>query len=163
LDGSPFLSAIGPGSTDVRTAWHGVRLRARQRDPHPLPATDPVARLLISDRGDIFNIGADLGGTADAMQMMSSIHAYYWTPIFAALIIALLMWTSYNIMARVFKWLTLVLFTYVIPRASPLARSGPSDLYSPISNGRKTILPCWLESSEPRSRHISFFGKLPKR
>jgi Mn2+/Fe2+ NRAMP family transporter len=51
---------------------------------------------------------------ADAMQMMSGIRAYYWTPIFAALIIALLMWTSYTTMARVFKWLTLVLFAYVI-------------------------------------------------
>jgi Mn2+/Fe2+ NRAMP family transporter len=48
------------------------------------------------------------------MQMMSGIRAYYWTPLFAALIIALLMWTSYGTMARVFKWLTLVLFAYVI-------------------------------------------------
>jgi NRAMP (natural resistance-associated macrophage protein)-like metal ion transporter len=63
---------------------------------------------------NIFNIGADLGGMADAMQMMSGIRAYYWTPFFAALIIALLMWTSYRTMARVFKWLTLVLFAYVI-------------------------------------------------
>ncbi|HEY2002164.1 MAG TPA: Nramp family divalent metal transporter [Acidobacteriaceae bacterium] len=63
---------------------------------------------------NIFNIGADLGGMADAMQMMSGIRAYYWTPSFAALIIALLMWTSYGTMARVFKWLTLVLFAYVI-------------------------------------------------
>jgi NRAMP (natural resistance-associated macrophage protein)-like metal ion transporter len=63
---------------------------------------------------NIFNIGADLGGMADAMQMMSGIRAYYWTPFFAALIIALLLWTSYSTMARVFKWLTLVLFAYVI-------------------------------------------------
>jgi NRAMP (natural resistance-associated macrophage protein)-like metal ion transporter len=63
---------------------------------------------------NIFNIGADLGGMADAMQMMGGIRAYYWTPFFAALIIALLMWTSYGTMARVFKWLTLVLFAYVI-------------------------------------------------
>jgi NRAMP (natural resistance-associated macrophage protein)-like metal ion transporter len=63
---------------------------------------------------NIFNIGADLGGMADAMQMMSGIRAYYWTPFFAALIIALLMWTSYCTMARVFKWLTLVLFAYII-------------------------------------------------
>jgi Mn2+/Fe2+ NRAMP family transporter len=62
----------------------------------------------------IFNIGADLGGMADAMQMMAGVRAYYWTPFFAALIIALLMWTSYAMMAGVFKWLTLVLFAYVI-------------------------------------------------
>lgn len=63
---------------------------------------------------NVFNIGADLGGMADAMQMITGIHAYYWTPFFAALITGLLLWTSYRLMARVFKWLTLVLFAYVI-------------------------------------------------
>lgn len=63
---------------------------------------------------NIFNIGADLGGMADAMQMITGIHAYYWTPFFAVLILTLLLWTSYRTMARIFKWLTLVLFAYVI-------------------------------------------------
>jgi NRAMP (natural resistance-associated macrophage protein)-like metal ion transporter len=63
---------------------------------------------------NVFNIGADLGGMADAMQMMTGIHAYYWTPFFAIIILVLLLWTSYRTMARVFKWLTLVLFAYVI-------------------------------------------------
>ena len=63
---------------------------------------------------NIFNIGADLGGMADAMQMITGIRAYYWTPFFAAFILALLLWTSYRTMARIFKWLTLVLFSYVI-------------------------------------------------
>jgi NRAMP (natural resistance-associated macrophage protein)-like metal ion transporter len=63
---------------------------------------------------NVFNIGADLGGMADAMQMITGIPSYYWTPFFAALITGLLFWTSYRTMARVFKWLTLVLFAYVI-------------------------------------------------
>jgi NRAMP (natural resistance-associated macrophage protein)-like metal ion transporter len=63
---------------------------------------------------NVFNIGADLGGMADAMQMVTGIRAYFWTPFFAALITGLLFWTSYRTMARVFKWLTLVLFAYVI-------------------------------------------------
>jgi NRAMP (natural resistance-associated macrophage protein)-like metal ion transporter len=63
---------------------------------------------------NVFNIGADLGGMADAMQMITGIPAYYWTPFFAALITGLLFWTSYRTMARVFKWLTLVLLAYVI-------------------------------------------------
>jgi NRAMP (natural resistance-associated macrophage protein)-like metal ion transporter len=63
---------------------------------------------------NIFNIGADLGGMADAMQMITGVRAYFWTPFFAALILALLLWTSYRTMARIFKWLTLVLFAYVI-------------------------------------------------
>lgn len=63
---------------------------------------------------NIFNIGADLGGMAEVMQMITGVRAYYWTPFFAALILALLLWTSYRTMARIFKWLTLVLFSYVI-------------------------------------------------
>lgn len=63
---------------------------------------------------NVFNIGADLGGMAEATEMMSGIRAYYWAPLFAALILGLLLWTSYRTMARIFKWLTLVLFAYVI-------------------------------------------------
>jgi NRAMP (natural resistance-associated macrophage protein)-like metal ion transporter len=63
---------------------------------------------------NVFNIGADLGGMADATQMITGIPAYYWTPFFAALITGLLFWTSYRTIARAFKWLTLVLFAYVI-------------------------------------------------
>jgi NRAMP (natural resistance-associated macrophage protein)-like metal ion transporter len=63
---------------------------------------------------NVFNIGADLGGMADAMQMITHVPAYYWTPFFAVLIMGLLLWTSYRTMARIFKWLTMVLFAYVI-------------------------------------------------
>jgi NRAMP (natural resistance-associated macrophage protein)-like metal ion transporter len=63
---------------------------------------------------NVFNIGADLAGMADAMQMVTGLRAFAWTPLFAGLIIALLFWTSYRQMARIFKWLTLVLFAYVI-------------------------------------------------
>lgn len=62
---------------------------------------------------NVFNIGADLGGMADAMHMLTGIHAFFWTPFFAALILVLLLFTSYRTMARIFKWLTLVLFAYV--------------------------------------------------
>jgi NRAMP (natural resistance-associated macrophage protein)-like metal ion transporter len=72
----------------------------------------PACLLLIV--ANVFNIGADLGGMADAMQMVTGIRAYWWTPFFALLITGLLIWTSYNLMARVFKWLTLVLFAYVV-------------------------------------------------
>ncbi len=63
---------------------------------------------------NIFNIGADLGGMADAMQMVTGVRAYFWTPLFAGAIIGLLFLTSYRAMARVLKWLTLVLFAYVL-------------------------------------------------
>ncbi len=61
-----------------------------------------------------FNIGADLGGMGDAMQMVTGIPAYFWTPFFAIAITSLLTWTSYRFIAQTFKWLTLVLFAYVV-------------------------------------------------
>jgi NRAMP (natural resistance-associated macrophage protein)-like metal ion transporter len=63
---------------------------------------------------NVFNIGADLGGMADAMQLVTGVRSYYWTPLFTLLIGVLLFWTSYRMIARIFKWLTLVLFAYVI-------------------------------------------------
>jgi len=72
----------------------------------------PACLLLVV--ANVFNIGADLGGMADAMQMVTGIRSYIWTPFFALLIAGLLIWTSYDLIERVFKWLTLVLFAYVI-------------------------------------------------
>jgi NRAMP (natural resistance-associated macrophage protein)-like metal ion transporter len=63
---------------------------------------------------NVVNIGADLGGMADATAMVTGVSSLVWTPIYAALIISLLFWTSYSLIAKVFKWLTLVLFAYVI-------------------------------------------------
>ena len=63
---------------------------------------------------NVFNIGADLGGMAEATEMMTGIKSYYWTPFFTVLIISLLFFSSYRQIARIFKWLTLVLFAYVI-------------------------------------------------
>jgi NRAMP (natural resistance-associated macrophage protein)-like metal ion transporter len=75
------------------------------------------ALLLIAN---VVNIGADLGGMADATQMVTGINSLVWTPIYAALIVSLLFWSSYKHVARIFKWLTLILFAYVI--AAFLAR-----------------------------------------
>jgi len=72
----------------------------------------PACLLLLI--ANIFNIAADLGGMADAMRMVTGIPAYVWNPLFAGLIIVLLLFASYRLMARVLKWLTLVLFAYVI-------------------------------------------------
>jgi NRAMP (natural resistance-associated macrophage protein)-like metal ion transporter len=63
---------------------------------------------------NVFNIGADLGGMADAMHMVTGIQSWWWTPFFAILITVLVIWASYGWIVRVFKGLTLVLFAYVV-------------------------------------------------
>jgi Mn2+/Fe2+ NRAMP family transporter len=63
---------------------------------------------------NVVNIGAELGGMAEATGMMTGTSQYIWTPIYAVLIISLLFWTSYNHIAKVFKWLALILVAYII-------------------------------------------------
>jgi NRAMP (natural resistance-associated macrophage protein)-like metal ion transporter len=63
---------------------------------------------------NIINIGADLVGMAEATQLVTGVRAPIWVPFYALLILALLVWASYQHIARIFKWLTLVLFAYVL-------------------------------------------------
>ena len=63
---------------------------------------------------NVFNIGADLGGMAQATQMVTGIKSYFWTPVYTVLIISLLFYSSYRRIARIFKWLTLILFAYIV-------------------------------------------------
>jgi NRAMP (natural resistance-associated macrophage protein)-like metal ion transporter len=66
------------------------------------------------------NIAADLGGMAAAAQLLTGIPRLVLVPVFAALILALLVFSSYESMARVLKWIALALFAYII--AGLLAR-----------------------------------------
>ena len=69
---------------------------------------------------NVINIGADLGGMAEVSEMVTGVKAVFWTPLYAGFIVSLLFWSSYRQIARIFKWLTLVLFAYVL--AAFLAR-----------------------------------------
>ena len=63
---------------------------------------------------NVINIGADLGGMAAVSEMVTGVKAVFWTPLYAGFIVSLLFWSSYRQIARIFKWLTLVLFAYVL-------------------------------------------------
>ena len=62
---------------------------------------------------NVINVGADLGGMGEVTAMISGISSLVWTPLYAVFIVALLFWTTYKQIAKIFKWLTLVLFAYV--------------------------------------------------
>jgi Mn2+/Fe2+ NRAMP family transporter len=51
---------------------------------------------------------------AEATTMVTGVPVALSVPIYGVVIVALLMWSSYRAIARVFKWLTLVLLAYVI-------------------------------------------------
>jgi Mn2+/Fe2+ NRAMP family transporter len=63
---------------------------------------------------NVINIAADLGGMAEVTHMVTGINSLWWLPVYAILILVMLFYTSYRTVARIFKWLTLVLFAYVI-------------------------------------------------
>ena len=62
---------------------------------------------------NVINIAADLGGMGDSAAMVTGVSAKIWTLLFTALIVSFLFWSSYRQIARVFKWMTLVLLAYV--------------------------------------------------
>jgi NRAMP (natural resistance-associated macrophage protein)-like metal ion transporter len=63
---------------------------------------------------NVINIAADLGGMAEATKMVTGAPVALMVPVYGVVIVALLMWSSYRSIARVFKWLTLVLLAYVL-------------------------------------------------
>jgi len=62
---------------------------------------------------NVVNLAADLGGMADVTQLLTGVRSLFWTPVYALVLVGLLFWTSYRLIARIFKWLTLALFAYI--------------------------------------------------
>jgi len=60
------------------------------------------------------NIAADLGGMADVTALLVGTDSLWYEPAYTVLILAVLVFGSYRTIVRIFKWLTLVLFAYVI-------------------------------------------------
>jgi NRAMP (natural resistance-associated macrophage protein)-like metal ion transporter len=63
---------------------------------------------------NVINIAADLGGMAEATKMVTGAPSALCVPLYGAVIVSLLMWSTYRRIARVLKWLTLVLLAYVL-------------------------------------------------
>ncbi len=51
---------------------------------------------------------------AEPTRMVTGVPVALTVPVFGLVIVALLMWSSYRTIARVFKWLTFVLLAYVL-------------------------------------------------
>jgi len=64
--------------------------------------------------GNTVNIAADLAGMAAAASLLTGVRSVWFIPAFAVLILALLVFASYERMTRALKWMTLALFSYVL-------------------------------------------------
>ena len=85
--------------------------RAIRRRYSPRVLWGACALLVIAN---VINLGADLGAMGEVTSMVTGVSPLVWTPVYTAFIVSILFWSSYRQIARVFKWLTLVLFAYVI-------------------------------------------------
>ena len=91
----------------------GRGLASTIRHHFPKPVLALCATLLFA--ANTFNIGADLGALAKAVQLFNPQLSYVLLIIFFAIIsLFLQIFVSYKIYSRYLKWLALVLFAYVL-------------------------------------------------
>jgi len=115
---------------------------------------------------NIINIAADLGGMAAATRLVTGAPTALTVPAYGIAIVVLLMWWSYRAIARVFKWLTLVLLAYVVTAfvarvdwrlalyATLVPKHGPNEDSNEVSS---VVLP------QPVSTRKSASAPSPKR
>ncbi|OGL29989.1 MAG: iron transporter, partial [Candidatus Rokubacteria bacterium RIFCSPLOWO2_12_FULL_69_21] len=90
---------------------------------------------------NVFNISADLGGMAESAAMLTGIPSLVFVPVFGLSILAVTTYTSYATFAKGLKWLTAVLFAYIIAaflagpdwRSVILASVLPTVRWDPVS------------------------------
>jgi NRAMP (natural resistance-associated macrophage protein)-like metal ion transporter len=111
LISTPMMSVI-QGMCARIAMVSGEGLASVMRKRLPLLVAYALAGLVIV--ANTFNLGADLGGMADAAHLVIPLPADAWVFFFGVGMIAAQVWLSYGSIARIFKWLTLSLFAYVI-------------------------------------------------
>ena len=111
LISTPMMSVI-QGMCARISMVTGEGLAAIIRKSLPRPVAYGLAALVIV--ANTFNVGADLGGMADAAHLVVPIPVDAWVFFFGIGLIVCQTWLSYAAIARVFKWLTLSLFAYII-------------------------------------------------
>ena len=118
------------------------------RKKFPKPVIVVAAFALFA--ANTINIGADLMGMADAGEMLTGFSSHWLVPIFCIGIAVATVRCRYEQIARVLKWLALVLFAYVItgfivrPDWSLVARS--------------TFVPSWPKDHETWSTLVAILG-----
>src|SRR5881628_3562948 len=90
----------------------GRGLAGALRHHYPRPFLYAACLLLLS--ANVFNIAADLAGMAEAAKMLTGIPTLVFVPLFGAGIMLVTVYTSYATFAKYLKWMTAVLFAYVV-------------------------------------------------
>lgn len=111
LVSTPMMSVIqGMCARISMVNGEGIAAIMRKRLP-PLFAYALAGLVIVANT---FNLGADIGGMADAAGLVVRVPIAALVFLFGIGMIAAQTWLSYPAIARFFKWLTLALFAYVI-------------------------------------------------
>jgi NRAMP (natural resistance-associated macrophage protein)-like metal ion transporter len=111
LVSTPMMAVIQGMCTRIALV-SGEGLAAVMRKRLGAPAAYALAAVVIV--ANTFNVGADIGGMSAAARLVLPIPANVWTILFGLGLIAAQIWLPYAAIARIFKWLTLTLFAYVV-------------------------------------------------
>jgi len=111
LVSTPMMAVI-QGMCARISMVNGEGIAAIMRKRLPLWLAYGLAGLVIV--ANTFNLGADIGGMADAAHLLVPVPVDAFVFFFGIGLIAAQIWLPYARIARIFKWLTLALFAYVI-------------------------------------------------
>jgi NRAMP (natural resistance-associated macrophage protein)-like metal ion transporter len=107
----PFMAAVQHICARIGMI-SGKGLAGVLRQQYPKGVLYPAVFLLVV--ANIVNLGADLGAIADAIGLLAGIQAAWLVPFVGLGLFALQVFGRYRFMTRLFKWLVLALFAYVI-------------------------------------------------
>jgi NRAMP (natural resistance-associated macrophage protein)-like metal ion transporter len=111
LISTPMMAVIqGMCARISMVSGEGIAVLMRKRLPPAL--VYPLAGLVIV--ANTFNLGADIGGMAAATRLVVPVPVDALVFLFGIAMLVGQAWMPYATLARVFKWLTLSLFAYVV-------------------------------------------------
>jgi Mn2+/Fe2+ NRAMP family transporter len=107
----PLMAAVQTMCARIgMVTGQGLMAGLRTKFPRPLLAVACFALLV----ANTINIGADLSGMADAVEMLTGVNSHIWVVLFGVAIAWATVRCRYAMIASILKWLALVLFAYVI-------------------------------------------------
>jgi Mn2+/Fe2+ NRAMP family transporter len=106
----PLMSAVQMMCARIgMVTGTGLMTALRRKFPRPLLAGAAMMLLI----ANTINIGADLSGMADGAELLTGVNSHLWVVLFGLAIGIATVELHYASIARVLKWLAVVLFAYV--------------------------------------------------
>ena len=90
----------------------GIGLAAQMKKTFPRWLAMSLAAIVVI--ANTFNVGADFAGMSAAAHMVMGLPILMWVFAFGVLLLVAQVYFSYRLLSKIFKWLTLALFAYVI-------------------------------------------------